>query len=161
MEDNNNPAIIKAEEKKKEGRKFCFVTETAKQIQQSAPPKRIYLIDGIITPGLNILAAPRKKGKSWLALDIALCVDGKEDFWGRKTEHGKVLYFALEDHRSRMKQRIDTILDDEDFLCIYYPHTVHNTKWLTSIAYLSFAQNRFNVNVVTTVIYWTILNINI
>lgn len=113
MEDNNNPAI-KAEEKRKEGRKFCFVTETAKQIQQSAPPKRIYLIDGIITPGLNILAAPRKKGKSWLALDIALCVAGKEDFWGRKTEHGKVLYFALEDHRTRMKQRIDTILDDED-----------------------------------------------
>lgn len=114
MENTNNPATIKAEEKKKEGRRFCFTTETAKEVQQSALVSKNGLIDGIITPGLNILAAPRKKGKSWLALDMALSVAGKNDFWGRKTEHGKVLFFALEDHKNRMKQRIDTILDDDD-----------------------------------------------
>lgn len=114
MEKQNNPANVTAEEKKKDGSKICFSVETAKQIQQSKPATQNYLIDGLITPGLNILAAPRKKGKSWLALDIALSVAGKENFWNRKTEHGKVLYFALEDNRSRIKNRIDTILDDED-----------------------------------------------
>ncbi len=95
-------------------RKLCFVTETGKDIQQSQEQKMEGVIEGILTPGLNILAAPKKRGKSWLALYMALCIAGKEDFWGRKTSHGKVLFFALEDNRSRIKSRIDILLDDED-----------------------------------------------
>lgn len=103
-----------ASEKKGEKREYCFSVETAKEIQQSTEIQREFLIDGIITPGLNLLAAPRKKGKSWFALDVALCVAKGEDFWGRKTEQGKVLYFALEDTPERVKNRINRILDDED-----------------------------------------------
>lgn len=95
-------------------RKLCFMTETGKDIQQSPEQKMEGVIEGVLTQGLNILAAPRKKGKSWMALDMSLCVAGNEDFLGRKTEHGKVLFFALEDNRSRMKERIDILLDDED-----------------------------------------------
>jgi len=100
----------KAETKKK----FSFSVESAKDIQQSEVEQRKFLVDGIITPGLNLLAAPRKVGKSWFALDLALCTAGEEDFWGRKTEHGKVLYFALEDSKKRMKDRINIQLDFAD-----------------------------------------------
>ena len=97
----DNNVTNNASEKKGEKKKYCFSVETAKDIQQSTETQREFLIDGIITPGLNLLAAPRKKGKSWFALDVALCVARGENFWGRKTEQGKVLYFALEDDSHR------------------------------------------------------------
>lgn len=96
------------------GEQYRFKVFTAKQVQDYAGGSEKFLIDGILTPGLNLLAAPRKKGKSWMALDIALCVAGNGDFMGRKTEHGRVLYFALEDSIERMKRRINAVLDDED-----------------------------------------------
>lgn len=108
---SNNGNNGKAEGNKK---KLCFSVETAKDIQQSEGDQREFLVDGIITPGLNLLAAPRKKGKSWFALDLALCIAADKDFLGRKTEHGKVLYFALEDNRGRLKRRINEQLDYED-----------------------------------------------
>ncbi|MCM1248017.1 MAG: AAA family ATPase [Lachnoclostridium sp.] len=95
-------------------KKYGFVVETAKEIQQAEIEHRAFLVDGIITPGLNLLAAPKKQGKSWFALDLALCTAGEKDFWGRKTKHGKVLYFALEDNRQRMQDRINRQLDDAD-----------------------------------------------
>lgn len=112
MENNNIVTLngSKAETKKK----FSFSVESAKDIQQSEAEQRKFLVDGIITPGLNLLAAPKKVGKSWFALDLALCTAGEKDFWGRKTEHGKVLYFALEDNRERMKDRMNIQLDYAD-----------------------------------------------
>ncbi|MCI9077403.1 MAG: AAA family ATPase [Lachnospiraceae bacterium] len=97
----------------KEG-EFCFSIETGRAIQDLPAAKKEGIIEGILTPGLNILAAPRKKGKSWMALDIALSVAGGWNFFGRKTGHGRVLYFALEDSRERLKDRINVIMDDED-----------------------------------------------
>jgi len=97
----------------KEG-EFCFNIETGRAIQDLPAAKKEGIIDGLLTPGLNILAAPRKRGKSWMALDIALSVAGSGNFLGKKTGHGRVLYFALEDSRERLKNRIDVILDDED-----------------------------------------------
>ena len=91
-----------------------FLLESARAVQQNPENPTRYLVEGLLTPGLNILAGARKKGKSWFALDLALCVAGGEDFLGCKTEHGKVIYFALEDTRDRMKRRINTQLDDDD-----------------------------------------------
>lgn len=91
-----------------------FLLESARSVQQTPENPTRYLVEGLLTPGLNILAGARKKGKSWFALDLALCVAGGEDFLGCKTEHGKVIYFALEDTRDRMKRRINTQLDDDD-----------------------------------------------
>lgn len=42
-------------------RKLCFMTETGKDIQQSPEQKMEGVIEGVLTQGLNILAAPRKK----------------------------------------------------------------------------------------------------
>ncbi len=95
-------------------KKHCFQVMSGKDIQMSEDTQEDFLVDGLITPGLNILAAPRKKGKSWFALDLALCISGGKDFWGRKTKHGKVLLFALEDTMQRLKIRINEQLDYED-----------------------------------------------
>lgn len=98
----------------KQKKKLCFTVENGKQIQDQAGERRVFLVDGVITPGLNLLAAPIKKKKSFWALHLALCVAGREDFMGRKTEHGKVLYFALEDDRRRVGGRVNTLLDYDD-----------------------------------------------
>lgn len=96
------------------GKKYGFSIVNASTVQQTETIRREYLVDGIITPGLNLLAGPRKQGKSWFALDLALRIARGEDFMGRKTEKGKVLYFALEDDLGRLKERINTLLDYED-----------------------------------------------
>ncbi len=49
-----------------------------------------------------------------MVLDIALSVADSWNFFGRKTGYGRVLYFALEDSRERLKNRINVIMDDED-----------------------------------------------
>lgn len=92
----------------------CFTVESARDIQQSEDTQKEYMIEGLLPPGVTLLAAPRKQGKSWFALDVALCIAGDKDFWGRKTKHGKVLLFALEDTRGRMKRRINEQLDYDD-----------------------------------------------
>ena len=108
---SNNVNNTKNAEQKKG---FCFTIKTGKQIQDAEIAETEYLVDGIITPGLNLLSAPRKRGKSWMALNMAICVAGDKDFLGLKTEHGKVLYFALEDTEDRMQKRMNAILDDAD-----------------------------------------------
>lgn len=95
-------------------KKYGFMVESARDIQDADYDVKDFIIDGLITPGLNILAGPKKHGKSMLALNIALSIAGDRDFWGRKTEHGKVLYMSLEDTKKRTKDRINTMLDYTD-----------------------------------------------
>lgn len=102
------------EETKNEEKKYGFRVESARDIQDADYDVKDFIIDGLITPGLNILAGPKKHGKSMLALNIALSIAGDRDFWGRKTEHGKVLYMSLEDTKKRTKDRINRMLDYTD-----------------------------------------------
>lgn len=45
---------------------------------------------------------------------MALSIAGDEDFWGRETEHGRVLYMALEDTEKRTKDRMNLMLEYSD-----------------------------------------------
>lgn len=111
---NSNVNVMAGNEagSKKEGRrKFCFETETARDIQKHKVLNDIFIIEGIVTKGLDILAFQKKYGKPCIALDMALCVAGNEDFMGRKTNHCKVLYFALDDDTDGMEQKIAGIMD--------------------------------------------------
>lgn len=94
--------------RKEDRRKLCFETETARDIQKHKVLNDIFIIEGIVTQGLDILAFQKKYGKPCLALDMALCVAGNEDFMGRKTNHCRVLYFALDDG---MEQKTAGIMD--------------------------------------------------
>lgn len=72
-------------------------------------PRNIFCVDGLIAQGVTILAGPPKTGKSWLVLDICMCVAKGEPLWGMETTQGKVLYLCLEDNYSRIQSRVNDI----------------------------------------------------
>lgn len=58
------------------------------------------LIEGLLPlDGIAVLFGPSGTGKSLLALDWALHVASRLDWWGRKTRHGPVLYVVAEGAR--------------------------------------------------------------
>ena len=68
------------------------------------PPK--YIVPGLITYGITILASPPKFGKSWMCLDMALSVATGTEFMGLETSKDGVIYLALEDGDYRLKDRM-------------------------------------------------------
>jgi hypothetical protein len=60
-----------------------------------------------------MLASPPKYGKSWMVLDLALCVASAQPFLGRSTFGGRVLYLALEDSKRRLRGRTNRLLSSE------------------------------------------------
>lgn len=62
----------------------------------NTPMKRQrFIVDGMIYLVIHILSGNPKIGKSWMMLDMCLAVAKGEDFLGRKTEQGQVVYMAL------------------------------------------------------------------
>jgi hypothetical protein len=72
--------------------------------QHIPPPQEI--VQGMLLPGLSLLAGAPKKGKSWLALALALAVAKGEPFLGHDTLPGGVLYLDLESRRYRVRERL-------------------------------------------------------
>lgn len=103
-------------ERKAEMERSCygFTTMSAQDVQNGEFPKKDYLVEGLITKGMNLLSGPMKQGKSLLVLNLAIAVAGDTDFLGLPTEHGRVLHMALEDSPKRIKKRLNLILDDKD-----------------------------------------------
>ena len=81
-------------------------TYTAEELLQTDFPPVPQLIEGILTPGLVILAGQPKTGKSWLSLVFCCHVSTGTSLWGRNVEKGKVLYLALEDKKRRLYDRL-------------------------------------------------------
>ena len=54
------------------------------------------IINNLIPAGLTVLAGAPKRGKSWMALKMALCIASGEPFLGMATSKGAVLYLDLE-----------------------------------------------------------------
>ena len=71
------------------------------------------LIEGMLAPGLYILAGASKIGKSWLVLQIAHCVSMGLPLWERKVQKCDVLYLALEDTERRIQKRLMRICGGE------------------------------------------------
>ena len=71
------------------------------------------LIEGMLAPGLYILAGASKIGKSWLVLQIAHHISTGLPLWDRKTVKGDVLYLSLEDTLRRIQSRLLRICDGE------------------------------------------------
>jgi len=76
-------------------------------------PETRWIWQGRMAAGLALLAGAPKVGKSWLALDLALHVCKGEEYLGRPTAKGSVLYLALEDTPNRIMHRIDDLTDGE------------------------------------------------
>lgn len=72
-----------------------------------------FIIDNLLSPGLAMLAADPKIGKSWFALLMCLCVAQGKKFLDYDTKKCTCLYFALEDSDNRVKSRIKRIFDGD------------------------------------------------
>ena len=70
-------------------------------------PKQEWVVDGLVLRGgFTLLAGKKKRGKSWLALQIAQAVASGGCVLGRAALSGPVLYLALEDGPVRLKARL-------------------------------------------------------
>jgi len=82
------------------------------EIMNTPMKKQRFIVDGMIYPGLHILSGDPKIGKSWMILDMCLDVANGEDFLGRKTERGQVVYMALEDTFVSLQSRLYELTDE-------------------------------------------------
>lgn len=85
-------------------------TISAADLQRKDIPPIRFIVDKLLTVGLNILASPPKYGKSWLCLDLGLSVTAGGRFLGYQTNRAEVLYLALEDSERRLKARMGKLL---------------------------------------------------
>jgi hypothetical protein len=79
--------------------------------------KQSWLVDGLLpTGGLSTVAAKPKVGKSTLARQLALSVARGQDFLGKRTEQGSVLYLALEEKKAEVTRHFRDLgaTGDED-----------------------------------------------
>ncbi len=82
------------------------------EIMNTPMKKQRFIVDGMIHPGLHILSGDPKIGKSWLMLDMCLAVANGENFLGRQTERGQVVYMALEDTFVSLQSRLYELTDE-------------------------------------------------
>ena len=84
----------------------------AQELLMSPMPKSQFLVEGLISSGLSIIAADEKSGKSWMMLDLALSIAKGQDFLGHPVRQGDVFYFSLEDSFSRLQDRLFRLTDE-------------------------------------------------
>ncbi len=82
------------------------------EIMNTPMKKQRFIVDGMIYPGVHILSGDPKIGKSWMMLDMCLAVAKGENFLGRKTEKGQVVYMALEDTFISLQSRLYELTDE-------------------------------------------------
>jgi hypothetical protein len=76
-------------------------------------PKPEFIIEGLLPRGLSFLAGPAKYGKTYLNLQLAVCVASGEDFLGFKVPAPvPVLYLYLEGDAAQVKQRLTDLYGD-------------------------------------------------
>lgn len=76
------------------------------------PPK--FIIPGIITYGITILASPPKFGKSWMCMDMAISVATGTKFMDLDVNKDGVIYLALEDGDYRLQDRAYKVANGRD-----------------------------------------------
>lgn len=81
--------------------------ETGEDLLAADLPPIPWIVDGMLAAGLPLLlAAPPKAGKSYLVLQMGVCVSIGRPFLGRETTKTKVVYFNLEEDRRIVKKRL-------------------------------------------------------
>ena len=87
-------------------------TVDAETLQSTPMEKTIFIVDNLISQGVNVLSGASKIGKSWLMLWLGLQVAQGKPIWGLATHQCDVLYLSLEDTLRRIKDRLYQLTDD-------------------------------------------------
>jgi putative DNA primase/helicase len=98
-------------EERRRGRSVLPAVFTARQLDEAIIPPIVWLVAGLIPEGTYTSIQGRPKGgKSFLALQLAVCLAAGIDFLGMKTSATgqgiKVLFLALEDTEARLQKRL-------------------------------------------------------
>lgn len=86
---------------------------SARDLQKLDIPPAEFIIRDFLPLGLALLGAPAKSYKSYMCLDMALCICRGFDFLGFRTKKCACLYMDLESTRRRPKSRMEQILKGE------------------------------------------------
>jgi len=87
-------------------------------------PERTWFVDGMLTPGFNLLIAKKGIGKSFFALQAAVAVASGKPFLGRKTIQSPVLLVTTEIDRIALHERIQRFGELPSQLFVAYGWTV-------------------------------------
>lgn len=87
--------------------------------QLERPP---VIVNNLIPAGLTVLAGAPKRGKSWMALKMALCVAAGEPFFGLPSQKGAVLYLDLESKSYRVQERLSRLVAGPAPGNLYFTH---------------------------------------
>ena len=87
-------------------------TVDAETLQSTPMEKTVFIVDNLISQGVNVLSGASKIGKSWLMLWLGLQVAQGKPVWGLATHQCDVLYLSLEDTLRRIKDRLYQLTDD-------------------------------------------------
>jgi len=80
---------------------------TADGVIEQQLPLVLWTVSGLIIQGLTVIAGQAKIGKSWLLLQMAICIASGTKFLGRyRCQQQDVLYVALEDNKRRIRDRL-------------------------------------------------------
>lgn len=79
---------------------------TADELLEMDVPETEWLVEDLLAPGMTLFAAPPKSGKSYLALQLAICVSTGQPFLGKPTRNVPVAYFDLEEWHGLLKERL-------------------------------------------------------
>lgn len=100
----SSPVIERAAPAARPGSSF-----TDDELEEMDIPPVDWVVEELIAPGLTLLAAPPKMGKSYFVLQMALCVAAGMSFVGHTTRPCRVSYFDLEEWAGLLKARRDAI----------------------------------------------------
>lgn len=79
---------------------------TVKQLMDEKLENIPSIVEDMLTPGVALLGAPQKTGKTFFCLQLADAITNGKDFFGRKVKQGPVLYLAFEDHKYSFSHRL-------------------------------------------------------
>lgn len=109
-----------------------------KELLNSEISEPKWLVDGLLpAEGTSVLCARPKVGKSTLARNLSLAVAEGEEFLGRATEEGRVLYLAIEENEAELKrhyQDLGVTKSEKIFIHIgMLPKDIdHYLRWMLS-----------------------------
>lgn len=69
-----------------------------------------WIVENLLPTGLAMLCAPSKYGKSWMVLQLCIAASEGNSFLNFKTVQCGSLYYALEDGKARLQDRLKKIL---------------------------------------------------